>query len=135
MNRIKEFLVTEEHSDLIKRKVLIQRNQFDISQERKNIFFNSDIWKSVRRYILKNYENECSYCKSKDSLQIDHIRPLSTNPSRALKLVNLQILCVDCNKLKSNLTRKRYGMTKKCFWKPFNQKNISKMWMDFFPKK
>jgi 5-methylcytosine-specific restriction endonuclease McrA len=129
-----EFSYSEEHKEHIRKKSIIQKKQFDLSIEAKKNFYSSDLWKEIRAYMLNNYENECSYCLSKKSLQIDHIRPISTNPSRSLKLINLQILCKNCNQLKSNLGRKRYGMKKKPNWKPFHIKNIQPLWMDFFKK-
>ncbi len=56
-----------------------------------------------RRYeltpmVFERDPNECKFCGSKDSLEIDHIIPLSRGGTNELS--NLQILCRTCNRKK-----------------------------------
>lgn len=64
-----------------------------------------------RRVLLKKQKHRCNYCNKKvqteitnrhDSAHIDHIQPLSKGGSHLYK--NVQILCFDCNVIKSDIT-------------------------------
>lgn len=46
--------------------------------------------------------SRCAYCGSEESIQIDHIVPLSRGGAHAIE--NLQPLCRTCNTVKWNLT-------------------------------
>lgn len=48
--------------------------------------------------LLHKYNFECVHCKSKDSLTIDHIKPVSKGGTDNIN--NLQILCKRCNSKK-----------------------------------
>lgn len=57
----------------------------------------SDWWK-----LIGVCGTRCLYCKSPDNITIDHVIPLGAGGAN--QLWNLQILCVDCNSKKDNMT-------------------------------
>lgn len=69
-------------------------------------FYSSAKWKEVRYIALQQGGGKCCLCgaMARDGVQlhVDHIKPRSLFPEFAYDLVNLQILCSDCNMGKSN---------------------------------
>ncbi len=61
-------------------------------------------WLYVRRECLKRDNYTCSVCGLKEEglMDIDHIKPKSKYPELALELSNLQTICPNCHKRKSN---------------------------------
>lgn len=54
--------------------------------------------------VFKRDNNRCQRCNSKENLEVDHIVPILKGGDNSLE--NLQILCKNCNKLKSNKVSK-----------------------------
>jgi len=68
-------------------------------------FLQSWAWTNLRYRVLKAYGRQCQCCGAKPPavvLHVDHIKPRSLYPELALEFDNLQVLCHDCNKGKSN---------------------------------
>lgn len=55
----------------------------------------------VRAQVFKRDNYCCVYCKSKENLTIDHIKPLSLGGKKN-NITNLQVLCYPCNQKKGN---------------------------------
>lgn len=69
----------------------------------KSKFYESREWRDLRYKVLVKHKRRCMCCFVTNSqLHIDHIKPISKFPQLALDMNNLQILCKDCNKGKSN---------------------------------
>ena len=69
----------------------------------KDKFYSSRHWRELRYDILVKYKATCCLCGStKKPIHVDHIVPISKDPSRKLDSSNLQLLCADCNLGKSN---------------------------------
>lgn len=70
-------------------------------------FYESRQWLSIRYEILLQYGRYCMLCHTKSSrekpVHVDHIKPISKYPDLALNKNNLQVLCGDCNRGKSNV--------------------------------
>ena len=72
-----------------------------------DVFYKSWRWKELRLIALNVCGRRCVCCgatptpSNKVVLHVDHIKPLRSNPSLALDLSNLQVLCEDCNQGKS----------------------------------
>lgn len=72
-----------------------------------DVFYKSWRWKELRLIALDVCGRRCVCCgatpapSNKVVLHVDHIKPLRSNPSLALDLSNLQVLCEDCNQGKS----------------------------------
>jgi 5-methylcytosine-specific restriction endonuclease McrA len=69
----------------------------------KMYFFLSKEWQDIRPIILERDLYTCQMCgTSHGSLQIDHIKPITVDWENRLNPDNLQVLCADCNRGKSN---------------------------------
>lgn len=70
-------------------------------------FYLTDEWKTLRYAAFERYGNFCSCCgrgpEHRVVLHVDHIKPRSMFPELALDPGNLQVLCEDCNRAKSNI--------------------------------
>lgn len=88
----------------------VSRLEINKSRNEKKVY-SSQKWRKLRYKILSESKRECSLCKSKDELHIDHIKPLSKYPHLGFELSNLQILCKQCNFGKSNLDDKDFRST------------------------
>lgn len=76
-----------------------------MSKEEADTFYNSWEWKRIRYQVLKERGARCSICGADNTnarIVVDHIKPLRQYPELALEKSNLQVLCDDCNKGKSN---------------------------------
>ena len=76
-----------------------------IPKSEKDKFYASDDWKDIRMLALRRGGYRCNYCgatKHNSILHVDHKVPLSVDWSRRLDLLNLQVLCADCNVGKRN---------------------------------
>jgi hypothetical protein len=71
-------------------------------------FYKADKWRSLRNEIFSIYGNTCKKCESIETVQIDHIYPISLFPELRHEITNLQPLCRKCNKSKSNKEFDRY---------------------------
>jgi hypothetical protein len=76
-----------------------------VSRKDRNKFYQSWEWKAVRYVILNKFNGRCMRCgvTNKDAkICVDHIKPISLYWDLRLSEDNLQVLCDDCNKGKSN---------------------------------
>lgn len=72
-----------------------------LSNER---FFRTGVWKRLRKKVMEYYGCGCMRCGNRNTKNhVDHIYPRSKHPELELEFCNLQILCKDCNELKSNI--------------------------------
>ena len=71
-------------------------------------FYKTDVWRELRQRVLETYGYKCMLCGSLDSMHVDHIEPRSRRPELALTFDNLQVLCSDCNREKSNIHAEDY---------------------------
>lgn len=79
----------------------------EISRKDNDTFYASREWLELRVRVLEKYECKCMMCGRSPKLHgivihVDHIKPRSKRPDLSLDFNNLQILCADCNKGKSN---------------------------------
>jgi hypothetical protein len=82
-----------------------------VSRRDKNKFYQSWEWKAVRYAILNKFGAKCMLCgaTNQDSkICVDHIKPISLFWDLRLAEDNLQVLCDDCNKGKSNKSQKDF---------------------------
>lgn len=90
--------------DQVKPKITHSEAYQPTIREKKE-FYESWMWKELRFKILQKYNATCLLCgaSSRDAkICVDHIRPISLYWSKRFDLDNLQTLCEDCNKGKSN---------------------------------
>lgn len=75
--------------------------------EDKEKFYRSRAWQRLRYDALRKYKSTCCCCgrRAKDGyeMHVDHIVPLSVDWRKRLDPNNVQVLCADCNRAKSNL--------------------------------
>ena len=77
-----------------------------VSQKDRDELFGSFIWKGLRALLLREARGACQYCGRRAPnviLQVDHIIPITKDWSRRLDILNLQVLCIECNHGKSNI--------------------------------
>jgi 5-methylcytosine-specific restriction endonuclease McrA len=83
------------------------------TKEQKKAFYKSDEWQVLRLEALDRDNNECQECKRQGlvytdqhdpnkhkRLDVDHIKEIYTHPELALKLDNLETLCIKCHNKK-----------------------------------
>lgn len=74
---------------------------------KSNEFLTISEWKRLRYQVLQKFGPICQCCgasaKSGVVINIDHIKPRKLFPELALKFMNLQVLCADCNAGKGNI--------------------------------
>ena len=83
-----------------------RRPRFTPSRKSRNEFYQSREWQLLRYDTLRKYGFSCMACGAKPptTIQVDHIKPINKYPSLRFKSNNLQVLCIDCNLGKSNLS-------------------------------
>ncbi len=73
----------------------------------RDTFYESRDWLTLRYEVLRIHGARCQCCgngpKTGKPLHVDHIKPRSKHPELQLDRDNLQVLCEDCNKGKSNI--------------------------------
>ena len=75
---------------------------FGGSREETGDFYHSREYLEKRYQTIKRSEGKCEACGSRESIQVDHIKPRSLYPKLELELSNLQVLCQKCNSGKGN---------------------------------
>jgi hypothetical protein len=69
-------------------------------------FYESRAWLDLRYRVLQKAGGSCKLCGCRASpgnpIQVDHIKPRSLHPELELVESNLQVLCQNCNRGKSN---------------------------------
>ncbi|WP_461533464.1 HNH endonuclease [Sinomicrobium sp.] len=78
------------------------KSKYKYRYNRRDPFFYSTEWKTLRLEVLEKYGRKCLLCGSEDSIHVDHIFPRSIFPELELDVNNLQPLCHSCNDKKSN---------------------------------
>jgi hypothetical protein len=74
-----------------------------VPEPKRRELFESDDWKFLRTYALRRDNYTCQHCGARNvRLHVDHKIPITVDWSRRLDLLNLQVLCGDCNVGKSN---------------------------------
>jgi len=90
-----------------------KQKEYASLKARKDEFFKTWEWSSLRYKIIKKYGAACMLCGAvagdklpnglKVSIHVDHIKPISKYWDERLNPDNLQVLCEVCNRGKSNL--------------------------------
>ena len=100
-------LYSEEEAKLLVREEIRKSkskvNYLKFCQETPNAdlqFERLPIPESVRNEVWRRDEGKCARCKSVRNLEFDHIIPVSRGGSNTAR--NIQLLCEDCNRQKSN---------------------------------
>ncbi|MCG3089144.1 HNH endonuclease [Sporosarcina cyprini] len=68
-------------------------------------FYNSNDWKSMRRYIYEKAKGCCQRCGRfvyGRQAQVHHIVPIKKNPLLKLEPSNLRLLCPVCHSIEEN---------------------------------
>jgi len=71
----------------------------NISAKQRLRMYANLFTRDLRKVVLTQ-DSECNKCKYKSNLQIDHVHPISKGGLNVID--NIQILCMKCNRLKSN---------------------------------
>ncbi len=76
------------------------RNKFSKAEEEEKQGKRPAIPEDVRIAVWRRDEGKCSKCGSRDSLEYDHIIPISKGGSNTVR--NIELLCEACNRSKSD---------------------------------
>lgn len=72
-----------------------------ITTKGKKAFYNSGLWKKLRREVLKEQKHECQVCKAKglytEAVTVHHIEPILKRPDLALTKSNCMAICGGCH--------------------------------------
>ena len=77
-------------------------------RKQRQSFYYSEEWKKLKTIAFNIYGFKCMLCGSEDDPAIDHIRSRKEHPDLELSIDNVQILCRECNRIKSNKHSKDY---------------------------
>ncbi len=122
LKAIYKWLKTNEEQGIDGHAILIAPDQaperyddwqaLPFTDESKPDFYQSGKWLRLRMQAFELYGSGCACCGITPAqgaiMHVDHIKPRSKYPELELELTNLQILCEDCNKGKSNLSDKKW---------------------------
>lgn len=73
------------------------------------VYGDATTWKFLREKVIEIQGTRCLACgKSEESMHVDHIKPKSRYPHLEYMIDNLQVLCADCNKVKSYVDETDY---------------------------
>src|SRR4051794_39139002 len=67
---------------------------------------NTRKWQELRKRIIAR-DGQCAVCGSEEQLEVDHIIPYSVSPELGLDPDNLQVLCRQHNRDKSDRVKQR----------------------------
>lgn len=59
---------------------------------------NTKEYRVWREAVLRQFNHTCSFCGSKERLELDHIEPVSKRPDLVMETSNARILCNPCHK-------------------------------------
>jgi hypothetical protein len=93
---IKHFVFKKEKQFSRIKKEVERFERFD----KINPVYREQIPEDVRMYVWRRDNGRCVKCNSDKNLEFDHIIPISKGGSNTER--NIQLLCSDCNKKKSN---------------------------------
>lgn len=129
----------KQHLKKVSRMVRLKAKTFLINKVRKEAFYASEEWKTLKKWAYQSYVPVCFKCHSRNCvLHIDHIVPITAEPMLSTTFSNLQILCKSCNEQKSNKEIKKYKKVKRHEVTEISEKEIQEMegaWVKFFPIK
>jgi thymidylate synthase (FAD) len=77
--------------------------------------FRLKVWRwqaKYKHFVLKRDGGQCKVCHSVESLELDHIEPVSLRPDLAFDLDNLQVLCRPCHRKKDAFVRETVRWSK-----------------------
>lgn len=80
-----------------------------MTKEEYQIYLQSDHWKKLRQVKLEQSGRQCSFCGSKEDIQVHH---LQYHNIYDVCLGDLQVLCGFCHKLCHSFKKNRFG--KRC---------------------
>ncbi|ARQ01707.1 HNH endonuclease [Pseudorhodoplanes sinuspersici] len=60
-------------------------------------------WPALRLAAKRRDGFKCVKCSAVGRLEVDHIKPVRTDPELAFELTNLQTLCVPCHSAKTKI--------------------------------
>lgn len=87
----------------IETPIKVMKPKKNKNKTNKKDFYLSSEWEELRYNTLKKHGRKCMVCfRTNLELHVDHIKPRSRYPELELEASNLQVLCRDCNKGKSN---------------------------------
>ena len=64
-------------------------------------------WRELRQKVFTQQGRQCVECGGTEKLEVDHIIPVTVEPSLAMDITNLQVLCKPCNIAKSDNTERK----------------------------
>lgn len=112
--KLMEALQQKERFELIK-KTTGSKSESISYEENFNIichlpsekFYQTREWRGLRYKVIRESDRRCQCCgasaENGAELHVDHIKPRSIYPELSLSQDNLQVLCSECNKGKSNV--------------------------------
>jgi 5-methylcytosine-specific restriction endonuclease McrA len=109
--------------------------KFLINTGRKQIFYNSQDWAILKKWAHSVSGGHCACCGKRDFLQVDHVRAISVAPDDCLRFTNVQVLCIECNRMKSNISSVRFFRPSNEVIIPAYVRALSTKWALYFPPK
>lgn len=89
-----------------------------IADEPGKIKDHSDVWRDLKRPLMKLSHDKCYYCEivqERSDGAVDHFRPKSKYPWSAFSPSNYRFACTFCNSVRSDKESEKTGGKEKIF--------------------
>jgi hypothetical protein len=93
-------LLIQEEFDLDRRKFERLHHKFAVAHHTESRYERPTIPEEVRIAVWRRDGGKCARCGSRESLEYDHIIPVSRGGSNTAR--NIELLCESCNRSKGN---------------------------------
>lgn len=132
---IKEMMLNREKVLINQIKTLSEySSKYQYSKQLMMKLLTSSEWLRLKTTLFSVFDKKCFKCGSKRSIEVCHVKEVSSNPELSLDITNIQILCKECSFSRKIKTRKDLRTPgQKDLLNTLNNE-LKNEWIKFFPK-
>ena len=91
-----KYFCTEHQKKSDDKKAKHAKDFSSLSKAARAFNYNNPEWRKIKTKVLK-IQPYCTYCGSRDNLQVHHIKPVRYYPELMYSESNLMVLCRQCH--------------------------------------